>query len=98
MEDHITNGQFLVGTFVLALVLIFALAAYFEFRKRRAPKFRNFFAYEYDRNHLQNGSTRKTKMLRPLDRHSQLVNFHLREFAASEQRIGSSIGVQPDPE
>ncbi len=97
MQSHITNSQFLVGAFVLALAVIFALAAYLEFRKRKAPKFRNFFAYEYDRDILDNGST-KPNMLLPLDRHSHLVNFHLREFAASEQRIGSSIGVQPDSE
>jgi hypothetical protein len=97
MQSNITNSQFLVGAFVLALAFIFALAAYLEFRKRKAPKFRNFFAYENHRDILRDGST-KTNILLPLDRHSHLVNFHLREFAASEQRIGSSIGVQPDPE
>jgi hypothetical protein len=95
MQSNTTNSQFLVGAFVLALAFLFVLAAYLEFRKRKARKFHNFFAYEHDRDHLQN---RSTNMLLRLDRHSHLVNFHLREFAASEQRIGSSIGVKPDPE
>jgi hypothetical protein len=97
MQDHITNGQFLVGAFVLALAFIFALAAYLEFRKRKATKFRNFFSYEYDRDFLKDGSWSEDEYTLAVQ-HSRYAPLHLREFAASEQRIGSSIGARPDPE
>ncbi|MGA9669817.1 MAG: hypothetical protein WBQ94_11440 [Terracidiphilus sp.] len=96
MQYHVTNSQFLVGVFVLTLAFIFALAAYLEFRKRKAPKFRNYFAYEYDRNLRDESWSNNENVF--ATQHSPFAPFRLREFAASRQRIGSSIGVPPDSE
>lgn len=50
MHFQLTDPQILSGVFVLALGLIFAIAALAQSRVKKPPPFHNYFCSKYDRN------------------------------------------------
>lgn len=84
MHYHLTNTQLLVGGFILALFLLFALSALLDrFRKKPAP-FKNYFFYECDHN-LRQSPWSDDEDGTP-DRQSRFTPFRLRDSRASEWR------------
>jgi hypothetical protein len=53
---HLTNLQILIGGFAIVMVALLAVAAYFDFRRKKTPPFLNYFYSEFDRDHPQQGS------------------------------------------
>jgi hypothetical protein len=79
-----STTQLVVGAFVLLLVIAIAVAAYVEHRRTKTLALRNRFGTEYDREVLQNGSTRAAES-KLADRHSHVKALEIRDLGVTER-------------
>ena len=88
MHSHLTNTQLLVGGFIVALLLIFAMAALLERSRRKPAPFKNYFFSEYDDDFRQSSWSEDEDGMP--DRRSRFTPFRLRDSDANEQRARAS--------
>ena len=84
MPFHLTNTQLLVTAFVVALVVIVAVAAYLERRKSRTIALRNRFGSEYDRAVVTHGSPRQAEA-KLADRETRVEALGIRDLGSPEK-------------
>lgn len=82
MHYHLTNTQLLVGGFIVALLLIFAMAALLERSRRKPAPFKNYFFSEYDDDLQQSSWSEDEDGMQ--DRRSHLSSARLRGSEADE--------------
>ncbi len=56
MYPHLTDLQFLVGSFGLIVGLILAVAAFLDYRRKTKPQLHGYFYSEFDQEHAPLGS------------------------------------------
>lgn len=96
MYYHLTNTQLLVGGFILALFLIFALAALLEYSRKKHVPFKNYFSCEYEQDFLQSSRSDDEDIMP--DYRSRFTPFHLRDPGANELNIGADGATLPNRE
>jgi hypothetical protein len=96
MHYHLTNTQLLVGGFILALLLIFALAALLEHLRKKPAPFKNYFFCEYDRDFLQNSRSDDEDSMP--DHRSRFTPFRLHDLSANELNLGADGATRPNRE
>jgi hypothetical protein len=96
MYYNLTNTQLLVGGFILALLLIFAMAALLERSRKKPALFKNYFFCEYDHDFLQSSCSDDEGSMP--DRRSRFTPFHFRDLSANELDIGAAGATRPNRE
>jgi hypothetical protein len=84
MHYQMTNTQLLVGGFIFALLLIFALAALLEHSRKEPAPFKNYFFCEHDDDLRQSSWSEDEDGMQ--HRRSRFTSFPLRDFEADEHR------------
>ena len=104
MNYTFTNTQIIVAAFILAVVVIVAVAAYMQHRKSRTLAFRSRFGSEYDRAVETHGSASKAEN-KLADRETRVETLKIRDLGATNPTLlldpsGSSkelLGVSSVP-
>jgi hypothetical protein len=82
MHYQLTNTQLLVGGFIFALLLIFALAALLEHLRKKPAPFKNYFFYEHEDDLRPSSWSDDEDAMQ--DRRARVTSFHRRDFEADE--------------
>jgi hypothetical protein len=85
MYFHLTDTQVILGGFALALIIIFALAAFLDKRWRTAAPLHDF-AFDRKPNSLRQSSRRDDKD-RASNLHTRYADLSARGLGTDEQRI-----------
>jgi|ERR1035438_3966213 hypothetical protein len=96
MHYQLTNTQFLVGGFIFALLLIFALAALLERHSKKPAPFKNYFFCEYDDDLRQSSWSEDEDGMQ--HHRSRFTPLRLRDFEANEHRTRVPGSAQRDRE
>ena len=83
MNYHFTIFQLFIIAFVLVVVVILALAVFFERRKAKTVALKNRFGTEYDRAVRKHGSTKKAEA-KLADRETHVEALKIRELGPTE--------------
>jgi hypothetical protein len=70
MHLHLTNLQFLIGGFAIIIVAFLALAAYFDFRRKKKPPFLNYLHSDFDRDRFNQDYPRQGSFSEPDEWHT----------------------------
>ena len=84
MGYQLTGTQILVGAFVLALLIVIAIAAYVEKRKTKTAALRSRFGSEYAHAVDKHGSAREAEA-KLSDREKRVAALNIRELGITER-------------